>query len=249
MANTKTIGLIALGLLIVIGVVIALVLRSRSNNAATPGQRLLAHSRDRSDYRMFVGMPANQPTSWAEVSRIDASSVTLPDSNLIKLADITAYFVTYPSGTLADREGPASLELPAWISGLHPADQPEDDELSLADLTAGQSIVYVSYGRSTAQPTSRNYYSTTLKNVSDRRVRVLKFAGYSRSGSTFKLNTVSRQFFSAIEFKEWYGQTSDWIGPGESVTDPNNYGGPPMLWAYYCESEGGGQFVTGGVLE
>ena len=30
-------------------------------SSLTPGQRLLAHARDRDDYEMFVGLPATQP--------------------------------------------------------------------------------------------------------------------------------------------------------------------------------------------
>ena len=33
------------------------------------------------------------------------------------------------------------------------------------------------------------------------------------------------------------------------MTDPNNYGSPPVMWAYYCEVEGGKKLLTGGIIE
>jgi hypothetical protein len=54
---------------------------------------------------------------------------------------------------------------------------------------------------------------------------------------------------TAEDFEEWYGQTGDWIHPGQSVTDPNNFGSPPVLWAYYYETEEGKRFLTGGIIE
>jgi hypothetical protein len=61
---------------------------------------------------------------------------------------------------------------------------------------------------------------------------------------------VPKQFYSAAEFREWYGLgSSEWIEPGQAVSDPNNYGSPPVLWAYYCELASGQQFIAGGALE
>ena len=247
MVNGKVIAASVVVGLALLGVVIVVIIRSRGPVPDTPGQRLLAHSRDRNDYRMFVGVPAANPTAWAEVSRVDESSVTLRGSQRVKLANVTAYLVAYPNGALVDRRGPDTLVTPSWAGGLKPAEVIEQDELTPADLKEGQSFVRVEFGPSTAQPDSRDHYSTTLTNVSDRPVRVLRFAGYSRSGNAFVLNTVSGGFFTAADFKEWYGQAGGWIVPGQAVTDPNNYGSPPVLWAYYCEVQGGRNFLTGGL--
>ena len=44
--------------------------------------------------------PMANPTAWAEVNRIDDSSVTLRDSQVLDLPEVTAYFVAYPGGSL-----------------------------------------------------------------------------------------------------------------------------------------------------
>ncbi len=213
------------------------------------GQRLLAHSRDRDDYRLFVGLPPANPTAWAEVARIDDSSVSLRDSRVLDLSEVTAYFVAYPSGALADYQSPNELPVPEWVRFPDDSAPPDRDRLAATDLKEGESLVRVAFGKSTSEPSSRDHYSTTLSNLSGKRVRVLKFAGYTKSGNGFSLNTITSRFFTAEDFKEWYGQKGEWIEPGQSVTDPNNYGSPPVLWAYYCEAEGGKKFLTGGIIE
>jgi hypothetical protein len=249
MFNVKVIAVCVAAGLAAVGGTIALVIRSRGAASDSPGQRLLAHARERSDYRICVGVPLNNPSSWAEVAHVTESACILRDGEEVKAADIRAYVIAYPSGALLDHRGPTRLPLPSWVGGLEPANVREQDKLTPADLKQGQAFVRVVFGRSTAQPASREHYSTTLTNVSDRRVRVLKFAGYSKSGSAYVLNTVTGRFFSPQEFREWYNQSGNWIEQGQSVTDPNNYGSPPVLWAYYIEAEGGGEYLTGGIIE
>jgi hypothetical protein len=253
MGNGKLVALCIVGGLALIGIIVAIAFRSRpaSLQAApgTLGQRLLAHSRDRNDYRLFVGVPPATPIAWVEVVRIDDSSATLRDSQALELSEVTAYFVAYPSGALVDYQCPNKLPVPAWVKYPENSGPIDREILTAADLKEGLSLVRVQFGKSTSQPRSRHHYSTTLTNVSGRRVRVLKFGGYTKAGSSFSLNTITSRFFTAEDFKEWYGQKGEWIDPGQSVTDPNNYGSPPVLWAYYCEAEGGKRFLTGGVIE
>jgi hypothetical protein len=233
MGNGKLVTLGIIGGAALTGVIVAIMLRSRGTFPPgapdTLGRRLLAHARDRSDYRLFVGVPSADPTAWAEVTRIEGNSVALRDSRVLSLSEVTAYFVAYPSGALVDYRFPNEIPLPAWVTFPEKAAVPDRDELTAADLKEGQSLVGVRFGKSTSEPGSRNHYSTTLTNVSGKRVRVLKFGGYTNVGKSFALNTISRQFFTAEDFKEWYGQRGDWMEPGQSVTDPNNYGSPPFL--------------------
>lgn len=253
MGNGKVVALCVIGGLALIGIVVAVVLRSRvpptPGELGTLGRRLLAHSRDREDYRLFVGVPPVNPTSWAEVTRIDNSSVILRDSQVLDLDEVTAYFVAYPGGSLADYQCPNELPVPEWVRFPDDSGPPDRDRLTAADLKEGRSLLRVEFGKSTSNPGSRDHYSTTLTNVSGRRVRVLKFAGYTKDGNGFYLNTITSRFFTAEDFKEWYGQRGEWIDPGQSLTDPNNYGSPPVLWAYYCQAEGGNAFLTGGIIK
>jgi hypothetical protein len=253
MGSGKAIVLCVVGGLVLAGIIAAVALRSRPTSShGTPeklGQRLLAHARNRNDYRLFVGVPPADPAAWAEVARIDDSSVTLRNSEVVYLRDVTAYFVVYPRGSLVEYQCEHDLPVPEWVTFLEDTGPPDSDRLTDADLQEGRLLVRVDFGKSTSEPHSRHHYSTTLTNVSRKRVRVLKFGGYAKAGSGFFLNTVTSRFFTAEDFKEWYGQKGDWIEPGQSVTDPNNYGSPPCLWAYYCEAEDGEKFLSGGTLE
>jgi hypothetical protein len=89
--------------------------RAAQNRNLTSGKRLLAHSRDHSDYRLLVGLPAAKPRSWAEVDWMDEHSVGLKNSEVLYLDQVTAYLVTYPSGMVADCQCPDDLPLPSWV--------------------------------------------------------------------------------------------------------------------------------------
>ena len=63
------------------------------------------------------------------------------------------------------------------------------------------------------------------------------------------MSTRPGKFYSDEEFREWYGlKNAQWILPNETATDPNNYGGRPVLWAYFGETEDGEPFVAGAIL-
>jgi hypothetical protein len=77
-------------------------------------------------------------------------------------------------------------------------------------------------------------------------VRVTAFGAYSAVDGSYRLSTVTGKLFSAGEFIAWYAAPPDgWIAPGGEASDPDNYGMPPMLWVYDCETESGTRFVTG----
>jgi hypothetical protein len=178
-----------------------------------------------------------------------ASAVTVEGHGDIPLAEVRAFAVAYPNGQLVDCEM-AGLPEPAGLAGFGPEGGKDIDVLQPSDLEEGMKYVRVSYGPSELRPRDRGHYSTTLTNVSDQRARVLRFAGYVRTPLGWVLHTVTGGFFSADEFREWYGLGErEWIGPGESACDANNYGGPPVLWAYYCQAEDGSEFVAGGERE
>ena len=196
---------------------------------------------------MYVGMPPEAPVTWMRAAAIDESGVKLDDGRQLKLAEVTAYFVAYPSKTVVDYKSPTALALPQWVNELQSSTVADVNKLTLDNLKDGNALIRVTYGKSTARPSSPNYYSTTLSNHSNKRVRVLKFGGHIPQGGQFVMSNAARRFYTADEFMEWYGQKGRWIEPGQSVTDPNNYGGRPMLWAYYVEIEGGQKCWTGRV--
>jgi hypothetical protein len=183
------------------------------------------------------------------VSRVTDGTVTVADGGNTPLADVKAFVVAYPNGQVIDCEL-AGLPGLVGMTGLTPGRKWHDDVLRSADLEEGRTYVAVKYGPNKLRPKERGYYSTTLTNISGQRLRVLRFAGYARTPRGWELNTVTGTYYSAGEFREWYGLgQKEWLDPGESACDPNNYGGPPTLWAYYCQTEDGKEFVAGGVLE
>lgn len=213
-------------------------------------QRLLALAKQRSDYRIMVGIPLAAPTEWAKVVKVDDDTIDIETLGTRNLSEVGTFFVAYPNGQLIDVET-CGLHLPKGTTGLWGASSNEtNDVLHDGDLAVGKKRVRIEYGECAARPNDPEHYSTTLTNLTDQRIKVLRFAGYHRYEDDWKLATVTRKFYSAEEFREWYGLgKEEWIAPGKSVADPNNYGGRPVLWAYYCKTESGETFIAGDVLE
>lgn len=215
---------------------------------SSPGRRLLVLACQRVDYRILVGIPVKTPNRWALARNVTNTSVVVDGSDNVPLSEVRAFIVAYPNGQVIDCEL-ACLEMPEGLTGLSASRIKETDVLRLADLEEGKKYIQVKYGRSQSRPHDAGCYSTTLTNVSTKKFRVVRFAGYAQSPKGWELNTVTGRFYSDEEFREWYGQKNKYMIPGESVTDPNNYGNPPVLWAYYCQTEDGIEFIAGGVLE
>ena len=211
--------------------------------------RLRAHLETRPDYRVFVSTVDTLRPKWQAVSEYSASSLYLATDVAVDLSLVKAFVIAYPNRQLLDSCPPGVL-LPVGIEGISRHSDPQEDFLTLDDLVDGCEFLEITYGKSTRRPDEPHHYSTALKNISGSRIRILRFAGYTPTQNGYELNTVTGRFFSAEEFASWYGvgDSDGWIEPGSSVADPDNYGGRPVLWAYYCETESGLSFVAGKVL-
>jgi hypothetical protein len=243
---------LAVAALVAVGIAGVLYLASRRAvpiAPPSPGDRLYRLATERDDYLIYVAMPSGAPTRWERVKNATNEAVITESAGVILLRDIRAFLVAYPNGQLLDFEH-CELELPDGIVGAIEKLRPESRLLQLADLKLGKELISVTYGPSASKSRQRYYYSTTLKNISKQKIRVLSFGGYSKTDRGWELSTISGRRFSAEEFRAWYGMGSrEWLLPGESAADPHNYGGRPVLWAYDCEAEDGLRFIAGAVLE
>lgn len=221
---------------------------SSSRRKSTIAERLRAFADESNDYRFYIGIPPSSPTLWITVAKATDESFIVDGYDPISLSEITAFIVTYPNGQIVDCNL-RNLLLPEGITGLSPSAEADHDILALTDLQGAEEYIQVTYGRCPSRPNDPEHYSTTLRNISDEKIRINRFAGYVETSRGWELYTVTNQFYSAEEFQQWYGMRDEWIVPGQPVTDLNNYGGLPVLWAYYCECESGKQFIAGAVLQ
>lgn len=135
--------------------------------------------------------------------------------------------------------------LPLDLRALDPPESFwEDAEL----LARGARQVTVSHGPASFKD-GKKHYATCLANVSNKRVRVRMFGGFNKASGSYALANYTRQWFTSRDFIDWYGVAGDgWIQPGETVTDPNNWGGSDEgFWAYWCEDEDGQRFIALGM--
>jgi hypothetical protein len=212
------------------------------------GLRLTKLLKQRNDYIVWIGVPLNKPTRWQRA--VAKGELVIVDGKNVSLNEIKSFVVAYPSGSLVDGVfGPTMASLPPGVKGMDITKGQLRDVLTDSDIKAGNQYMRVTYGPSTNKPNDPNCYSTSLHNISKHRVKIQKFGGYNVTPSgTYILNNLARRYYSDKEFKEWYGQQTDWLEPGATATDHNNYGGRPVLWAYHCQSDDGKTFIAGAVL-
>jgi hypothetical protein len=235
--NTKVLVLCLIAGVLLVAFVLSRARRRDVNSRAGRLSKLIVQ---RGDYQIFVGVPFATPKQWAVAARQEEDSLNVQGHGSLRVSDVRAFAVAY-----------ARQLLDCELCGLPlPEDLSDSDFLHLGALEPGRAYIQITYGPSATRQRDRHYYATSLKNISTEGIRVRRFAGYRPSEEGWRLSTVTRQFYSAEEFCEWYGLgSSKWIEPGQVVTDPNNYGSPPVLWAYYCESASGQEFIAGGILE
>lgn len=124
-----------------------------------------------------------------------------------------------------------------------------DTLLTLKQLARGNQLIKVSYGAGEQQTDDRHYFSTTLENISSRKIRIDRFGGFKATEEGWQLASVTGDFYTADQFREWYGQQAEWLLPGDTVCDTSNWGSPPVLWAYHGVTDTGEAFMAGQVLE
>jgi hypothetical protein len=249
MFESKTAVIITFVLVAVVLAAVVPLLRKYGVEHTDVSNRLRTLALENADYTIYIGMPADSPALWDAVSDVTDSTLSLQDGTVVPYSDVRAFAVVYANGQLVDAEL-EGLPLPPGTSGLSPSSETNDDILEAGDLVTGKDYIEINYGACPAHPNRSDHYSTTLTNISDEPIRVERFAGYAKTTTGWRLFTVTNTFYSAEEFQEWYGlKNAEWIMPGASATDPNNYGARPVLWAYYCRSKSGKRFITGESLE
>jgi hypothetical protein len=216
-------------------------------NHHRPGRvlaQLRAHLAQKRDYLIYVGTPLDSPVEW-KLAEVEGQILSLSGART-EIEDLTAFLVVYANGQVLQAERPF-FPLPEGVGFFEERAEQRRDLLDLSELAEGEAFVKVSYGESASHPNDRSQYSTTIRNNSDTKLRVLKFGAFTKSADGYRLSTVSGDFFSDDEFISWYGAAKDgWITPGQTVMDPDNYGGGDGYWVYYFETESGKKFVAGG---
>ena len=203
--------------------------------------------RDRG-YRVYVGHPLDAPRCWMRVVRLDGDHLLLENEEQVPVERAESFIVAYDNGEILDFEK-LIPSLPKDVHSIDHADVQVQHVLDPALLASAAGHAVVEYGSPRKGPDGRWHYSTTLRNVGAEPMRVIKFGGYARRWWRWRLNTINGAFFSAEEFRSWYGMGArEWLEPGERAEDPDNYGSPPVIWAYFCTTKSGKRFVAGKIL-
>jgi hypothetical protein len=170
----------------------------------------------------------------------------------VALTQISSFYVCSPDGKLIHQEwiDKAYFDtLPEEIFRQIKSNLPTDTALTLDQTESGKQFIAIEYAKSATKKEGYHYYATSLHNISSQKIKILKFGGLRFNGSVWNLSSVTGNYYSADDFKDWYQQKGEWLLPGETACDLANWGNPPVLWAYYGITESGEPFIAGKCLE
>ncbi|MDR3351644.1 MAG: hypothetical protein LBO00_01230 [Zoogloeaceae bacterium] len=206
---------------------------------------------------------------WKEIEEIDGHWLTFrkePSVSYtmsIALTQIDRFYACSSDGRLLHTEWITKSDwetLPAEIlEQVKQAIPADTTTLTLDQLESGKRFVEIEYGESPRKEEESGYrfYSTSLKNISARKIKITRFGGYRLQDGAWRLASVTGNFYSADEFKDWYHDDFDiwsqqegaWLMPGDVAYNAANWGEPPVLWAYFGVADTGESFIAGKVLE
>ncbi len=234
--------------IIAILIVMYLIIDFFKRNKSPINEKLMAYVAQKRDYKIYFGWPLKKPIKWVKMKKIVDNFFILDGLSEKITFDqrVKSFIVCYPSGELIDTEN-QFYPLPKGVYYMNYRTKQVEDYLTQNALENGKRYLSIYFNKSMIHPNDPNYFTTTLKNISSYKIKVIQFGGYIQDGDKWSLNNVSGDFYTEKQFREWYGlNTNTWILPKESVSDPNNYGAG--LWAYYCQTETGEKFIAGKIV-
>ena len=203
----------------------------------SPGQRLARIMEARSNISVYLSADG---LTWEPITLRDESGVATK-SRSWSFAEVERFVAAYPSGELLDAHG--AVRLPP---GTHYMRDAPPEEFSLEQKQLVPRAI-VSFSKSPTHPADSSYYKTSIRNETSTPLQVLRFGGFvSSAPGVWQLNNVSGGFYTPSQFSDWYDCPGATIQLGQTVADPTNYGGRPVLWAYEVQA-GTERFWVGGM--
>lgn len=182
---------------------------------------------------------------WLLVEDRTDDALTLVTGMQLDISTLDAWVAAYPNGEVIEM-GAVRRRLPPGVHFVRSSDPVEHQVLNDSMNEGNAGYVAIEFGAAGAHPEDSNNYSTVLTNTASVPWRVTRFGGYNQVGNNWRLSTITGDLFTAEQFQNWYGHTSnEWVQPGDSVVDYNNYGGSDVAWIYECELEDGTTFRAG----
>ena len=178
-------------------------------------------------FRFFFRVNKN----WYECTHNNGDFYDIVDNKLI--SNTKDFVITYRNGVFAyESKGFNSYpDQTTWMNEL----TPENVMLSKKELESGNDLATIDFKKSPIL-NQVEYYETSIKNISSKKFRVIKFGGFDEINSN---SLTECYFFSASDFQNWYMKpNTKWIRPGETVSDPINYG-VTLYWVYQIETSDG----------
>ena len=179
-------------------------------------------------------------------SKVEANTISEQSVSRSQLG-----IVAYPSGEILHTFGLVRKRPKETFFMQGPVYTDSSPVFNRKKLISKSKTVRIFHGPSISQEeSSKTHYSTSLENLTSKKIRVTKFAPFL-SNFFGHINDKGLNSYSPLQFKEWFrvSNPDGWIAPGETVCDPDNYGEGRGFWAFFFEDEDGHTFIATAKLE
>ena len=197
------------------------------------------------NYVLYVGYPLDKPDHWIKVIDINENLLNLGLPGPVRVEDVRSYIATYPNGEILNLEN-IFYPFPDSVHALKSGEKSSAPVILNDDLIQkGKNLVKITYDYSQMDNQGEIYFSTILTNISNQEIRIEQFTTVCENNGHYYRNTAAVIDSSVQPFQNWKSITNlYWINPGQSVTDPHNYGGVQAHWAFFCQTEDADFFIA-----
>lgn len=75
-------------------------------------------------------------------------------------------------------------------------------------------------------------YCTRIRNTGAVPFKINRFAAFHMLDGRYVISTITGDWYTCEQFRNWFNQSQEWINPGEQVADQDNYGYGIGYWVF-----------------
>lgn len=195
------------------------------------------------NYSIYIS-DTSKPNWKRIIDKDDAYFIT--DKGKVKKTKIKRYCVVYPSGEILNISHNL-LNIPQNAYWIDDNDIQDFKELSESEVILNSQDVLIQIKES--KNPQMVYFTTEITNNMNCKLFPIAFGGYIKKDGVYVLDNVINTAYSDVQFINWYNCRNEYLTPGETVSDPNNYGGDDSYWIYIFKTENGDIIKVGKYID
>lgn len=223
-------------------------------------QDMVSIYRQNKNSHLFLASRDGNEANWEQVQAIRHGQAVLSKSfseqyqafitSSSSLHEIRSFYLTSSTGELLASDGLTDKlveKLPATIRQQLDPNKILKTSLTVPELVKGLKYISIEFAKTKYTEDHEKRYSIRLRNLSNEKIRILRFGEYREKNRVWTLNSCN--FETEWHFQDKYAIPIEWLTSGEHAYRSDTSSDLPVMWVYHCETESGEQFIVGKILQ